>query len=61
MSADYIGITKFPAFAWAFIKSLPDGTLLCAGGELMKALGLESTKGNLYEIDTGTLKCLHIH
>lgn len=42
--------------AWRFLKDLPDGTLLCAGGELMETLGLAiiSQKGQLYELDPNT-------
>lgn len=56
-SANYIGLVANPGFdAWKFVSSLPDGTLLCAGGELMGALGLKAInrKGHLYELDPET-------
>jgi len=51
--ADYIGISNGPLDMWSFIRSLPDGTLLCAGGALMIGLGLKAInqKGHLYELD----------
>lgn len=46
-----------PCFdAWKFVSDLPDRTLLCAGGELLIALGLKAIneKGQLYELDPET-------
>ncbi|MBU2545501.1 hypothetical protein KKC65_03585 [Patescibacteria group bacterium] len=50
---DYISIGSNCFNAWKFISSLPDKTLLCAGGELMTALELANInkKGHLYELD----------
>lgn len=52
--SDYLGLIRAPGFnAWEFLRSLPDGTLLCAGSELMISLGLEriNKKGQLFELD----------
>ena len=57
---DYMGIIGNPAIdIWKFIGSLPDNALLCAGGELMIALGFKTLnqKGHLYEIDSATRSC----
>jgi hypothetical protein len=51
---DYINIGSDCFDAWGFISSLPDNTLLCAGGELMSALNFKSEKGQLYELDPET-------
>lgn len=51
---EYLGMINVPAFdAWKFIADLPDNTLLCAGGELLIALGGKTInqKGQLYELD----------
>lgn len=50
---DYISIGSDCFDAWRFISSLPDNTLLCAGGELMMALGLKdiNEKGKLFKLD----------
>ena len=50
---DYISIGGDCFDAWRFISSLPDNALLCAGGELMIALGLKdiNEKGCLYELN----------
>lgn len=50
---NYISIGSDCFNAWRFISSLPDNTLLCAGGELMISLGLKSIneKGQLFELD----------
>lgn len=50
---DYIGIGNDCFDAWSFLFDLPDKTLLCAGGELMIALGLGdiNEKGQLFELD----------
>jgi len=50
---DYIGIENDCFDAWSFLFDLPDKTLLCAGKELMIALGLGSIneKGQLFELD----------
>ena len=53
----YLGLVRCKAFdAWKFLKDLPNGTLLCSGGELMMALGLEGVneKGQLFELDPAT-------
>ncbi|MEK0369499.1 MAG: hypothetical protein QQN62_07855, partial [Nitrosopumilus sp.] len=49
----YISIGSDCFDAWRFVSDLPDQTLLCAGGELMIALGLKSIneKGQLFELD----------
>lgn len=51
---DYLSLSQ-PCFdAWAFVESLSDGTILCAGGELYLALGLDKNikqYGGLYCID----------
>lgn len=54
--ADYIGVANARAFdAWAFVGSLPEGTLFLTGGEFMLALGVEKpSKGALYWIDSKT-------
>lgn len=41
---------------WRFLSELPDNTLLCAGGELMVALGLTdiNERGQLYRLDPYT-------
>ena len=58
---DYIGMVNNPGFdAWRFISSLPEDTLLCSGEELMMALGFESDKGRLYEIDTERRTCRQV-
>lgn len=51
---DYISIENDCFDVWDFIFDLPDKTLLCAGGELMIALGLGNIneKGQLYEINS---------
>lgn len=52
---EYIGLTHFSFNAWGFIGSQPEGTLFCAGGELMTALtGSVGEKGRLYELDIET-------
>ena len=52
---DYLGLAQISAFvAWKFVEVLPVNTLLCAGGELMEALGIKSEKGHLYELDPAT-------
>jgi hypothetical protein len=52
---NYVSVVKSPAFdAWKFVASFPDNTVLCAGGELMNALGIKSEKGQLYELDPKT-------
>ncbi len=55
---DYIGLTSSCFNAWGFIGLLPfpSCALLCAGGELMIALGLKaiSEQGQLYELDITT-------
>jgi hypothetical protein len=48
----YISIESFSGIAWEFIMGLQPGTLLCAGEELMHALGFPSAPARLYEIDT---------
>jgi len=50
---NYISIGSSCFDAWRFISDLPDRTLLCAGGELMMALGLKdiNEKGQLFELD----------
>lgn len=57
---NYIGLAAFPEAAWAFINSLPENTLLCAGGELMEALGFTSQKGQIYAIDRKEHRCVQI-
>lgn len=59
LKTEYIGLTH-PCFdAWAFIASQPEGTLFCAGGELMTALtGSVGEKGQLYELDVVTKKAI---
>ena len=52
--SDYIGIETSCFDAWEFIESQPDGTLFCAGGELMMALGCKAKRGKLYELDVET-------
>ena len=58
LKKDYISLTNAPeAFdPWGFIASLPENTLLCAGGELLIALGGKAIneKGQLYELDPET-------
>lgn len=52
LKEDYISLSA-PCFdAWRFINLLPNGALLCAGGELMIALDLKpiNEKGQLYEL-----------
>lgn len=39
---------------WKLLDDLPDGTVICAGGELMLALGGEAIKGRLFEISLDT-------
>lgn len=54
---DYLGLVETSGFnAWDFVAGLPHNTLLCAGGELMIALGLKAIneKGQLYELDPPT-------
>ena len=50
---DYISIGSDCFDAWKFVSDLPDRTLLCAGGELMMALGLKdiNEKGELFELN----------
>jgi len=50
---NYISIGSNCFDAWKFVSDLPDRTLLCAGGELIIALGLKSIKekGCLYELN----------
>ena len=50
---EYIGVSNGPLDMWQFIASLPDRTLLCAGGALMIGLGLKAInkKGHLFELD----------
>ncbi len=52
----YISIGSDCFDAWRFISDLPDNALLCAGGELMIALGLKkiNEKGQLFELDPKT-------
>ena len=55
--ADYIGLIGTPGFhAWSWLCNLPEGTLLCAGEELLTSLGLKNLckKGVLIEVDTET-------
>lgn len=56
LATEYIGLTDPASFnAWGFIASQPEGTLFCAGGELMTALtGGVGEKGRLYELDIDT-------
>lgn len=53
---DYISIGSDCFDPWRFISDLPDNALLCAGGELMMALGLKkiNEKGQLFELDPKT-------
>ena len=51
---NYLGLIETPGFdAWGFVANLPNRTLICAGGELLIALGLKAIneKGQLYELD----------
>ena len=60
---NYIGIINNPAIdIWKFIEGLPDNALLCAGGELMIALGFKdiNEKGHLFEIDVQARTCQKI-
>jgi len=49
----YIGLIGTPGIdMWAFLQSLPAGTLLCTGRELLMALGYKDAKsGKMYCID----------
>lgn len=51
--SDYISIGSECFDPWKFLSDLPDNALLCAGGELMMALGLKdiNEKGELFELD----------
>lgn len=53
LGRDYIGLADTQAFdAWKFVAEQPEGTLFCAGGELMTALtGNKGEKGRLYVLD----------
>lgn len=56
----YVSIIDNPFIdIWGFVNNLPDGTLLCSGGELMIALGFSNInqKGHLYEIDPEKRSC----
>jgi hypothetical protein len=49
----YLGVGTVPGFdAWAFVSAMPDNCLLCAGNELLIALGAKAiaARGQLYEI-----------
>ena len=64
-SDKYLGLVNNPGFdAWDFVGNLPNGTLICGGGELMTSLGLSKSEliasaglsgvnktGQLYELD----------
>ena len=53
LKKDYISLSATCFDAWAFINLLPPRSLLCAGGELLIALGLNTIReqGQLYELD----------
>lgn len=55
---NYLNLIRSKSFnAWEFINELANGTLLCAGGELIIALGLKTInqKGHLYKLLPETL------
>lgn len=54
---EYISLINSSCFdPWKFIEDFPEGTLFCAGGELMVALGLKeiNEKGQLFKLDPAT-------
>jgi len=56
-TSEYLGLVNTPGFnPWEFASSLPQDALLCAGKELMTALGLSNifSDGQLYELDANT-------
>ena len=56
-ASDYLGLVNTVGFnPWNFVSNLPTGAIICAGRELMYALGLRDiyVDGQLYELDAET-------